>query len=103
LESFREKEGLVIGMMMREPKNVRRENVFREIGLAEVHEDVFSTDRIQDADLRLRDKGTRNAIDCFVGCLEGLIGAEGSGWGKERIERVKREAMKEVCIVGKKS
>jgi SAM-dependent methyltransferase len=113
LEPFRSKEDVVIGMMMREPKNVRREDVFREIGLVDVHEDVFSTDRLQDPELQLRDKGTRNAIVCFLGCLEDLVGVEGSGWSKERVERVKEAAMREVdkgvyhtldqvCIVGKK-
>jgi len=114
LEPFRFKEDVVIGMMMREPKNVRREDIFREIGLVDVHEDVFSTDRLQDSELQLRDKGTRNAIVCFLGCLEDLVGVEGSGWSKERIERVKEEAMREVdkgvyhtldqvCIVGRKA
>jgi hypothetical protein len=114
LEPFRSKDDIVIGMMMREPKNVRREDVFREIGLVDVHEDVFSTDRLQDPELQLRDKGTRNAIVCFMGCLEDLVGVEGGGWSKERIERVKEEAMREVdkgayhtldqvCIVGRKA
>jgi hypothetical protein len=114
LEPCRAKEDVVIGMMMREPKNVRREDVFRDIGLVDVHEDVFSTDRLQDPKLQLRDKGTRNAIVCFIGCLEGLVGVEGSKWSKERIERVKEEAMREVdkgvyhtldqvCIVGRKA
>jgi ubiquinone/menaquinone biosynthesis C-methylase UbiE len=113
LEPFRSKEDVVIGMMMRERKNVRREDVFREVGLVDVHEDVFSTDRLQDPELQLRDKGTRNAIVCFLGCLEDLVGVEGSGWSKERIERVKEAAMREVdkgvyhtldqvCIVGRK-
>jgi len=114
LEPFRSKDDIVIGMMMREPKNVRREDVFREIGLVDVHEDVFSTDRLRDPELQLRDKGTRNVIVCFIGCLEDLVGVEGGGWSKERIERVKGEAMREVdkgayhtldqvCIVGRKA
>ena len=113
LEPFRTKDDVVIGMMMREPKNIRREDVFRKLGLMDVHEDVFSTDRLQDPELQLRDKGTRNAIVCYVGCLQSLVGVEGSGWSKERIERLKEEAMKEVdegvyhtldqvCIVGRK-
>ena len=114
LQPFRSKDDLVIGLMMREPKNLRREDVFRELGLAEVHEDVFSTDRLQDPELQFRDKGTRNVMNCFVGCLEELIGVEGSGWSKERIEHLKDEAMSEidrgvyhtldqVCIVGRKA
>jgi hypothetical protein len=114
LEPFRSKNDVAIGMMMREPKNVRREDVFRGIGLVDVHEDVFSTDRLQDPELQLRDKGTRNVIACFMGCLESLVEVEGSGWSKERIERVKEEAMREVdkgvyhtldqvCIIGRKA
>jgi hypothetical protein len=114
LEPFRSKDDVVIGMMMREPKNVRREDVFRKIGLVDVHEDVFSTDRLQDPELQLRDKGTRNALVCFLGCLEDLVRVEGSGWSLERIERLKEEAMREVdkgvyhtldqvCIVGRKA
>lgn len=114
LEPFRSKDDVVIGMMMREPRNVRREDVFREVGLVDVHEDVFSTDRLQDPELHMRDKGTRNAIICFAGCLESLVGVEGSRWSKESVEMVKGEAMKEidegvyhtidqVCIVGRKA
>ncbi|CAM1507986.1 Fc.00g048340.m01.CDS01 [Cosmosporella sp. VM-42] len=113
LQPFRSKDDVVMGLMMREPKNMRREDVFRELGLADVHEDVFSTDRLQDPELNLRDKGTRNVISCFLGCLEELVGVEGSGWSKERIEKVKEEAMAEidkgayhtldqVCIIGRK-
>lgn len=114
LEPFRDKENVVIGMMMREQRNVRREDLWRELGLVDVHEDVFSTDRLQDPDLKLRDKGTRNVLVCFLGCLEELVGLEESGWNRERIEKVKEEAMKEVdsgvyhtldqvCIVGRKA
>jgi hypothetical protein len=114
LDPFRAKDDVVIGMMMREPKNLRREDVFRELGLVDVHEDIFSTDRLQDPELQLRDKGTRNAIVCFTGCLQGLVGAEGRGWNKDRIERLEKEAMKEidkgvyhtldqVCIIGRKA
>ncbi|KAK4098622.1 hypothetical protein N658DRAFT_499298 [Parathielavia hyrcaniae] len=103
---------VVLGLMMREAGNVRREAVFRDAGLVDVHEDVFSTDRLQEPGLQLRDKGTRNVIVCFLGCLEGLVGVEGSGWSSERIERVKQEAMREidqgvyhtldqVCVVGR--
>lgn len=115
LEPFRAKDVVVIGMMMREPKNMKREDLFRNLGLIDVHEDVFSTDRLQDPELRLRDKGTRNALICFLGCIEEtLVGVEGSGWSKEKIERLKEEAMKEVddgvyhtldqvCIIGRKA
>ena len=114
LEPFREKEDVVIGMMMREPRNVRREDVFREKGLVDVHEDVFSTDRLRDPELKLRESGTRNVIVCFLQCLEELVGVEAGGWSRERIESLKEEAMKEidqgiyhtldqVCIVGRKA
>jgi SAM-dependent methyltransferase len=105
----------VIGLMMREKQgSVRREEVFREAGLVDVHEDVFSTDRLQEPELQVREKGTRNVIACFVGCLEALVGVDGSGWTRERIERVKEEAMREidqgvyhtldqVCIVGRRA
>ncbi|KAH8783454.1 S-adenosyl-L-methionine-dependent methyltransferase [Diaporthe sp. PMI_573] len=114
LQPFRSKDDLVIGLMMREPGNVKREDIFRELGLVDVHEDVFSTDRLQDPELQFRDKGTRNIIDCFLVCVEDWLKTEGSGWSKERIERVKEEAMREidqgayhtldqVCIVGRKA
>jgi len=88
--------------------------VFQELGLVDVHEDVFSSDRLQDLEAKARDKGTRNIIVCFLGCLEGLVAVEGSGWTNQRIERLKEEAMREidngvyhtldqVCIVGRKS
>jgi hypothetical protein len=113
LQPFRSKDDLVIGLMMRESTNLKREDIFREQGLVDVHEDVFSTDRLQDQELRLRDKGTRNVIVCFLGCLEELVTVEGSGWSKERIGKVRDEAMKEidkgvyhtldqVCIIGRK-
>ncbi|KAI8623635.1 S-adenosyl-L-methionine-dependent methyltransferase [Xylariaceae sp. FL1651] len=114
LQPFRSKDDLVIGLMMREPKNVKREDIFQELGLVDVHEDVFSTDRLQDPELQFRDKGTRNIIACLVGCLENLVGVEGSGWNKERIKKLNEEAMGEidkgvyhtldhVCIVGRKA
>ncbi len=114
LEPLREKEDVVIGMMMREPRNVRRKSVFREQRLVEVHEDVFSTDRLRDPELKLREIGTRNVIVCFLQCLEEFVGVEASGWSKERIERLKEEAMNEidqgiyhtldqVCIIGRKA
>jgi len=114
LEPFRCKIDPVIGLMMRESKNTRREDVFRELGLVDVHEDVFSTDRLQDPELKLRSKGTRNIVVCFLGCLGELVAVEGSGWTNERIERVKEEAIKEidngiyhtldqVCIIGRKA
>lgn len=113
LEPFRSGVDVVIGLMMREARNLMREDVFGELGLVDVHEDVFSTDRLQDPELRLRERGTRNIIVCFLGCLEGLVGVEGSGWSKERIERVRGDAMREidhgvyhtldqVCIIGRK-
>jgi hypothetical protein len=112
LEPFRNREDIVIGMMMREPRNVRREDVWRNLGFSDVHEDVFSTDRLQDPSLELRDKGTRNAITCFVQTLQSLVGAEGSGWTEERIQDLNTRAIKEidqgiyhtldqVCIVGR--
>ena len=105
---------MVIGMMMREPKNVKRPDVFRKLGFIDVHEDVFSTDRLQDPKLELRDKGTRNALVCFVQALQSMVGAEGSAWTEEGLEHLKAEAMKEidqgvyhtldqVCIVGRKA
>ena len=114
LEPFRAKDDIVIGMFMREPKNIKREDIFRKLGLMDVHEDVFSTDRLQEPELQLRDKGTRNAIKCFLGCLETLVGVEGSGWSQEKLETLKVKAMKEidegvyhtldqVCIVGRKA
>lgn len=114
LQPFRAKDDLVIGLMMREPANLRREDVFRELGFVDVHEDVFSTDRLQQPELELRDKGTRNVMACFLGCLGELVGVEGSGWSKERIEKLKEEAMREidqgvyhtldqVCIIGRKA
>ncbi|KAK0640612.1 S-adenosyl-L-methionine-dependent methyltransferase [Cercophora newfieldiana] len=113
LDSFRAGDDLVLGLMMREGRNLRREETWRGLGLEDVHEDVFSTDRLQEPELRLRDKGTRNIVECFVGCLESLVGVEGSGWTTQRIERLNAEAMKEVdqgvyhtldqvCIVGRK-
>lgn len=113
LEPFRAKDDVVIGMMMREPRNLKREDVFRAAGLVDVHEDVFSTDRLQDPELRLRDKGTRNAILCFLGCLRAFVEMEGSEWSEERIEKLRDSAMREidagvyhtldqVCIVGKR-
>jgi hypothetical protein len=76
----------------------------------DVHEDVFSSDRLGEQ----RDASTRNIIACFLGCLEGLLGVEGSGWTTERIEALKEKAMREiddgvyhtldqVCIVGRRS
>ncbi|KAK0712508.1 hypothetical protein B0T26DRAFT_741616 [Lasiosphaeria miniovina] len=107
-------DAAVIGLMMREPGNLRRPDVWRALGLVDVHEDVFSTDRLQDPALRLRDRGTRNVIECFVGCLQSLVGVEGSGWTRERIERLNAEAMREIdagvyhtldqiCIVGRRA
>lgn len=96
LGPFRAKDDVVIGMMMREPRNLRREDVFRGEGLTDVHEDVFSTDRLQDPELRLRDKGTRNAIVCFLGYLQAFVDMEGNEWNEERIEKLEENAMKEL-------
>ncbi|KAK0624377.1 hypothetical protein B0T14DRAFT_454628 [Immersiella caudata] len=113
LDSFRAGKDVVIGLMMREGRNMRRDKIWKGLGLVHVHEDVFSTDRLQEPRLQLRDKGTRNIMDCFLGCLESLVGVQGSDWTKERIERLKADAMREidtgvyhtldqVCIVGRK-
>lgn len=114
LQPFRSENDLVIGLMMRETGNVKREDKLRELGLVDVHEDVFSSDRLQDPELQFRDKGTRNVIHCFLGCLGDWRNTEGNGWSQERIERVMEEAMREidqgayhtldqVCIVGRKA
>ncbi|KAK4110385.1 hypothetical protein N656DRAFT_800269 [Canariomyces notabilis] len=114
LEPFRRGQDPVIGLMMRDGRRVNREEIWRELGLVDVHEDVFSTDRLQEPELRLREKGTRNMIVCFAQCLESLVGVEGNGWTKERVRRLEEEAMKEiengvyctldqVCIVGRKA
>lgn len=117
LEPFRT-EGAVVGLMMRDQggdASGAREEVWRGAGLGEVHEDVFSTDRLV-ADRGwegLREKGTRNVMECFLGCLEGLVGVEGSGWTRERLEgvrgRVEAEVnagvyhtLDQVCLVGRK-
>jgi hypothetical protein len=84
--------------MIREPRNIRREDVFWELGLVDVYEDVLSTDRLQDPELQLRDKGTRNIIICFLEYLEALAGVEGSGWSKERIEKVKEDTIREISM-----
>ncbi|KAF1999722.1 hypothetical protein P154DRAFT_523048 [Amniculicola lignicola CBS 123094] len=113
LDLFRDKVDPVIGLMMRESKNLKREDVFRELGLVDVHEDVFSSDKLQDPESHARDKETRNIMACFLGCLEEVVAVEGNGWTSQRIERLKEEAMKEidngvyhtldqVCIVGRK-
>lgn len=113
LDLFRDKEYPVIGLMMQETgKNLRREDVFRGLGLVDVHEDVFSSDRLQDPETNSREKATKNIIDYFLGCLEGLVAVDGSGWTAERIERLNEEAMREidrgvyhtldqVCIIGR--
>ncbi|KAI0389635.1 S-adenosyl-L-methionine-dependent methyltransferase [Xylariaceae sp. FL0594] len=126
LEPFRAKDDdddddLVIGLMMREKgqrvgaNSAKRQDVFRESGLVEVHEDVFSTDRLQDASLQIRERGTKNILSCFVGSLEDLIARkkETGGWTRERVESLGERAMREVddgvyhtldqvCIIGKK-
>lgn len=113
LEPFRDKSDPVIGLFMREHYAVDREAILRDVGLVDVHEDVFSTDRIQDPALKLRDKGIRNIMECFLDCLEKLTKTEGSGWSEGRIAKLKEAAMKEidngvyhtldqVCIIGRK-
>ncbi|KAL1840184.1 hypothetical protein VTJ49DRAFT_714 [Mycothermus thermophilus] len=109
--------GPVIGLFVRDawPSKARavRERVFQEQGLVDVHEDVFSTDRLQKPELRLREKGTRNIMDCFLGCLGELVGVEGSGWTKERLDALRVKVMREidggvyhtldqVCLVGRR-
>ncbi|KAK0749008.1 S-adenosyl-L-methionine-dependent methyltransferase [Schizothecium vesticola] len=119
LEPFRA-EGAVVGLMMRDAgadASGGREEVWRGCGLVEVHEDVFSTDRLvgdQGGEWAgLREKGTRNVMECFLGCLEGLVGVEGSGWTRERWEGVKAKVedevragvyhtLDQVCLVGRK-
>ena len=114
LDSFRAGEDVVIGLMMREGRNMKREQVWEGLGLVNVHEDVFSTDRLQEPELHLREKGTRNIMDCFLACLYSLVDGEKGEWTKERIELLKRDAMKEidegvyhtldqVCIVGRQA
>jgi SAM-dependent methyltransferase len=111
LEPFRQKKEPVIGIMMRESGNVKRIESFQEVGFVEVHEDVFSSDRLQD--LPARDTMTRNILVCFIDCLKSLIGVDGSGWTSERIDVLAEKAMQEVdqgayhtldqiCIVGRK-
>jgi ubiquinone/menaquinone biosynthesis C-methylase UbiE len=113
LDHFRDKVDPIIGLMMRERKNVKRTDTLRELGLVNVHEDVFSSDRLQDLEGNERDKGTRNIIACFLGCLEELVTIDRSGWTSQRIEKLKMEAAKEidngvyhtldqVCMVGRK-
>jgi SAM-dependent methyltransferase len=107
LDTYRQEEEPVIGLMMREAKNLRREEVWRELGFVNVQEDVFSSDRLGEQ----RDASTRNIVACFLGCLEGLVGDERSGWTKEKIQGLQEKAMKEiddgvyhtldqVCIIG---
>lgn len=113
LEPFRDKVDPVIGLFMRETKDSCRDRVLSDLGLVNVHEDVFSSDKVQEPELQLRSKGTRNIIDCFLGCLGELVDVEGSSWTKERIERLKTQSAKEindgvyhtldqVCIIGQK-
>ncbi|KAM7193029.1 hypothetical protein V8F20_008545 [Naviculisporaceae sp. PSN 640] len=118
LDPFRQSEDLVIGLMMREGRvSVNRDEIWRDLGLVDVHEDVFSSDRLQDGPgLRLRETGTRNVIECFTGCLQSLVSAEardGNGWTRDKIKRLEEAAMEEietgvyhtldqVCIIGRK-
>ncbi|KAH6629950.1 hypothetical protein B0J18DRAFT_487819 [Chaetomium sp. MPI-SDFR-AT-0129] len=108
-----DEDELVIGLMVREARDVKREELWRSAGLVDVREEVFSTDRIQDPTLQIREKGTRNVMECYLGCLETLVGVEGSGWTKERLERVRGEvdaaidkgvyhALDQVCMIGRR-
>lgn len=119
LEPFRA-EGVAVGLMMRDKGgdgSGAREGVWRGCGLGEVHEDVFSTDRLVAEHggewEGLRERGTRNVMECFLGCLEGLVGVEGSGWTRGRWEGVKGRVeaeveagvyhtLDQVCLVGRK-
>ncbi|KAK4216725.1 S-adenosyl-L-methionine-dependent methyltransferase [Rhypophila decipiens] len=122
LEPYRLKGGddLVIGLMMREGRaGVNREDIGKGLGLVEVHEDVFSSDRLQDGPpgLEIRKMGTKNVMECFVGCLESLFGAEDlavNGWTRDKIKGLEKQAMEEiekgvyhtldqVCIIGRKA
>jgi len=109
LDSYRLEQGAVIGLMMREAMNLKREDAWRAVGLVDVHEDVFSSDRLGEQ----RNASTRNIIVCFLGCLEGSIGVENSVWRERKIEGLRKRAMKEiddgvyhtldqVCIIGRK-
>lgn len=111
LSPYRAKEDLVIGMMMQDFGEVGREEVFSEAGLVEISEDIFSTDRLMVEGVR--EMGTKNMILCWRQYLEHLIEIEGSGWTRERVERLCEEALGEVdagvyhtldqvCIVGRK-
>lgn len=109
LDPFRREADPIIGLMMRGVGDPGREEIWRELGLVDVHEDVFSSDRLGEQ----RDAETRNIMECFLGCLESLVGVEGSGWTKESIEQLRERAMREidkgvyhtldqVCIIGRK-
>jgi SAM-dependent methyltransferase len=109
LAPFRAKEDLVIGLLIQEPKRLFRESVFLEAGLKDVHEDVFSSDRLPG----LRKVGTKNIMECFIQNMGDLIGMEGSGWSEEKIKNLHAAALEEVdrgvyhtldqvCIVGRK-
>lgn len=112
MEPFRRnKVDPVIGLMMREAGNVRRPETLRELGMVEVHEDVFSTDRLQD--LEARKVGTWNILICFLQCLEDLAKSEESEWTMQKVEELKAQAKKEVdegiyhtldqvCIIGRR-
>lgn len=110
VDFFRRKEDLIIGMMVYEPGKLYREKVFEERGMEDVHEDVFSTDRLGE----FREAGTRNMINCLKQYLEDMAAEDGSGWNRARIERVIERAMQEVdegiyytldqvCIIGRKT
>ena len=110
LAPFRMKEDLVIGVMIREPGRLFREKVLMEKRLVDVHEDVFSTDRLPG----MREMGTRNMIMCFKQYLEDLVKIQGSGWTLERVDKLCKDALEEVdagvyhtldqvCVIGRKA
>lgn len=101
----------MIGMMIQDCEDVGREEVFKQAGLVDVSEDVFSTDKLMVEGVR--EMGTKNMILCWRQYLEDLVEIEGSGWTKERVEKLCEEAIREVdggvyhtldqvCIVGRK-
>lgn len=91
LDAFKKKDELVIGMMIREPHPLHREKILEQRGMYEVHEDVFSSDRIP----AKREVGTKNMIMCWKQYLEDLARMEGTGWTQERVKRVCAAALKE--------
>ena len=94
---------------------MQREQVWKGLGLVDVYEDAFSTtDRLQGARVAVEMEGYEEHHGLlFWGCLESLVGREKSGWTKERIERLRGDAIRglkngvyhildQVCIAGRK-